>query len=383
MVVIETETRPQRRATPYLDRQIPLPARRRLDTTPRWWLVAIFSALMLVKVFLVLVIVLLACILVHELGHVLGDLLVGFRFNYIRVGPLRVDRGGRVSWLWTWRGLTSGATSSYPVSRSGLRWKRFTSVAAGPAANFGAAYFASKILPENNSILAGACFFFVGLSSLFGLINMLPFGTAEPVSDGLQLWILLFSKKRRDRLLLILGFVADAKRGDLQTLDKYELLEQSSSIKDGSIQELVTNWLAYVKTAAAKDFDSAGLYLENCLAASSSATQELRSDLIVEAARFQALRRCRTDLAREWLNLEISGKVRPRRFFPEAVVLYREGCFRDSLAKTEEGLSLLGTRRDRGALNEVKALEGLRNKLRQHGSSNDRDEILLSFEKAD
>jgi hypothetical protein len=45
----------------------------------------------------------------------------------------------------------------------------------------------------------------------------------------------------------------------------HKFLNQSTSVHDGSGQQIVANWLAYAKALEAKNFDDAALYLENCL----------------------------------------------------------------------------------------------------------------------
>jgi hypothetical protein len=349
--------------TPCLDRRIPLPVPARTDAELKWWQLTLLSALLLVKLFFVLYAVLLLCILVHELGHLVAGALVGFRFMYIRVGPLRIEHTGKVSWRWTWRALTSGTTGSYPVSQWGVRWRLFASVAGGPAANLVSAFFVYMLLPDGRSFLIVVGFFFVGLSSLIGVINLLSFRGGDPIPDGMQLWILLFSRKRRERLILILSFLSDAKRGDLKSFVDHRFLDQSTSVRDDSSQQIVANWLAYAKALGAENFDDAALYLENCLTASSAAKQELRESLIVEAARFQALRRNRPDLARQWLDLNSSGKPKARRFFPEAIVLYRENRQEEALGKIEEGLAFLREISDVAMRSEEEALEKLKNNL--------------------
>ena len=348
--------------TPCLDRLIPLPPPRRIDSRLKWWQLSLLSALLLVKLFFVLYTVLLLCILVHELGHLLAGTLVGFRLIYIRVGPLRIEHTGRLSWHWTWRALTSGATASYPVSQWGVRWRLFADVAGGPAANLASAFLVHMLLPDGSSVLIGAGFLFVGLSTLIGVMNLLSFRSGEPVPDGLQLWILLFSRKRRERLIFLLSFLSDFKRGDSRSFVDHKFLNQSTSVRDGSSQQTIADWLSYTKALEAKSFDDAALHLENCLTASSAAKKELREDLIVEAARFQALRRNRPDLARQWLDLGCSGP-KPRRFFPEAIVLYRENRKEEALAKIEEGLAVYREMPSGPTRPDEQALEKLKNSL--------------------
>ena len=94
--------------------------------------------------------------------------------------------------------------------------------------------------------------------------------------DGLKIWILIFTRKRRDRMLLLLTFAADARRGDRQAFMADNRVEPSTLIIDGSCEQVVTNWLAFYKAMAAKDHEVAGQCLENCLVAASSVTAEPR-----------------------------------------------------------------------------------------------------------
>jgi hypothetical protein len=297
----------------------------------------------LIKTFFVIVALWVLSVLVHELGHLVGGLLIGFRFNYIRIGPLRIERSGKFNWRWSWRFLGGGATSALPVSRSALRWRLFLFVAAGPAASLACALYVFKIMPRNNSMGAAVGLGFVVISTLMGFTNLLPLQRKGTMLDGLKLWILLFSKRRRERLIFLLTFVADAKKGDLKSFMEDGALEQSSLIKDASSEEVVANWLAYAKATAQKDYGLAAACLERCLVASSTTTQDLREVLIIEAAKYQALRRGRPDLAREWLALEDSRRARPGRFVAEALILYRENQFDGALAKVEEALASIET----------------------------------------
>ena len=278
-------------------------------------------------------------VLIHEVGHLLGGLLVGFRFNYIRVGPLTIDRSGKITQHWTWHDLASGLTLATPVSGTGLRWRYCLHIAAGPAANLITAFCAFKIMPRNNSLsVAVGLAIFLG-STFMGLVNLFPARVRTQMLDGLKIWILLFTRKRRDRMLLLLTFSADARRGKHQAFMADSSLEPSSQIIDGSGEQVATNWLAFYKATAAKDHELAGRCLENCLVAASSVTADPREELTIEAARFQALQRKRPDLARHWLAQENSGKPNPRRLLVEALISYRESQFELAQTQVDEGLA--------------------------------------------
>lgn len=139
-------------------------------------------------------------------------------------------------------------------------------------------------------------------------------------------------------MLLLLTYSSDVRRGELKAFMADSSLEPSSQIIDGSGEQVATNWLAFYKATAAKDNELAARYLENCLVAASSVGADPREELTIEAARFQALRRRRYDLARQWLAQENSGKPNPRRLLVEALISYRENQFELVQAKVEEGL---------------------------------------------
>ena len=373
------EARPALSATPCLDRQIPLPPRNSADSELRWWHFALIFAVLLVKTFFVLFTSYVLVVLVHELGHLVAGSLVGLRFNYIRIGPLRVERSGKMSWQWTWRALLSGATSSLPVARTALRWRLCIFVAGGPAANLVCAFYGFKIMPKDNSMGAAVGMALVGISTLIGFTNLLPIQRDGQMRDGLQIWILLFGKKRRERLIFILTFLADLKRGDSTSFLTSAALEQASSVMDGSGQQVAVSWLAYAKATSAKEYETAALHLENCLITSPATTPDFREEIIIEAAQFQAVRRKRPDLAREWLALERSGKIRLRRFQAEALVLYRENQCEQALAKAEEGLATIesvpeGTKRNV----EEEALRNLRDVLQKHRTGEPDRDVMLS-----
>jgi len=310
-----------------------------VDRELRWWQLALIAAVLLIKTFFVLAAVWMFLVLIHELGHLFGALLVGFRFNYIRVGPLRIERSGKISLQWTRHNLASGMTGAGAVSRRALKWRFCLYLFAGPIANLIVAFCAFKIMPRSNS-LAAAVGLAVFLGSTFmGLVNLFPARAGAQMLDGLKIWILLFTRKRRDRLLLLLTFAADARRGDVKSFLADNSVEPSSLITDGSDQQVAANWLGFYKATAAKDYELAGRCLENCLVAASSVSADPREELTIEAAQYQALRRQRPDLARQWLAQEDSGKPSPRRVLVQALIAYREDQFELAQTRIEDGLA--------------------------------------------
>ena len=81
------------------------------DLFPSRWTVAAMVSLGLMAI-----LVAFAAVAVHELGHVLGGLCAGFRFNSLRIGPLRIHRGFRISQYRGWGAWLGGAAQVIPIA---------------------------------------------------------------------------------------------------------------------------------------------------------------------------------------------------------------------------------------------------------------------------
>jgi hypothetical protein len=330
-----------RSETPYLDREIPLPLPAAGRRRPRWWHIVLFTMGLFLEIFRIVFSLWMFSVLIHELGHLVVGILVGEQFNYIRVGPIQVNRSWRISWHWTRHAVLTGATSTLPVTRSGLRWKLFFTTLAGPATNIAASVLAFEVMPRYGSRYEGISMLFVLVSGFIGVVNL--FSSAEhqgTMSDGLRMWVLLFDKRRRERLISIIVLIADVKQGKkIESLDTYGAGE-GLRVRDGSVQQAVANWVAFMR---ANREESGSQYLESCLAASSAIGPDFRNLLILEAARFQATQRKQCELAREWLALADSTKPSFSRFFAEAVILQHENRLQQAMAVVEDALRFVET----------------------------------------
>ena len=298
-------------------------------------------------------------ILIHELGHVVGGLLFGFRFKYIRIGPVRIDRSRKITWHLSRSEVASGDAGVSPTSDTGIRWRFCAFLASGSIANFTTSFLTFRLMPRDNS-LAAALDIAIFLGSAFmGVVNLLPLRVAGQMTDGFKIFILLFTKARKERFLHILKFVAESNRGTCNTSS--EEVHPALLIQDGSEHQVVASLLAYSAALRAKDYELAARSLESCLVAAGSVKSDLREELIINAAQYQVVRRKRPDLAREWLAERESGCRSPRRFFAEALILHHEDQFDLAHEKIDEGLeqiSSLPEGTDRAALE--KALRALK-----------------------
>jgi hypothetical protein len=346
-----TADRVKTSTTPYLDRLKPLPPRNPGFSEFKSWQIVLFLLGLILKVFRVFYGLSVLIILVHEVGHVLGGLLVGDKFDWIRIGPLKIQRAGKFRWTWNWGTVFTGSTRTLPVSRTGLRWKLLISTLAGPAANLASAWLIFLTVPQNDSMTAAIGKLFVAGSVVVAFVNLIPVQRRGTMNDGMRAWVLLFRKHHRERLISLVGFVADAKQGVVKESQQGRSLERLSTLGDASADDVFANYAAYTTQ---KDLEAAAQYLESCLAKCSAADPEFREELIVEAAKHQILRRSRPDLAREWLTLDKSGKPRLNRYFAEALILLEEKRLEEAIAKVEEALVFI-EKTPEGALRERQA----------------------------
>jgi hypothetical protein len=209
---------------------------------------------------------------------------------------------------------------------------------AGPVANLLSVFLVWNVMPKDDSFPAALGALFVAGSAFCGIINLLPLQPNGVMNDGMTLWALLFSRSRRERLVSIVTLVADLKQG--KTIKSFEgySLNKWAAVTDGTNQQVVANWIAYHQT---QDPAVEAHHLENCLAASPTTTPAFRDQLIVEAARYQIMRRNRADLARQWLALDESGQVDTDRLEIDALVLQAEDEFPEAIGKVDEALKHL------------------------------------------
>src|SRR5258708_3407886 len=112
-----------------------------------------------------------AAIAFHEAGHVLAGSLAGFRFRYVGVGPIEMDRSLRFSRRESVENAGLGRAVFFPVEMKDRPFGCIGMTLGGPAANLISGWFVLA-LPVQKSVMAGA---FVAASFYLGTVNLLPF----------------------------------------------------------------------------------------------------------------------------------------------------------------------------------------------------------------
>ena len=142
----------------------------------------------------------------HECGHALAAVSVGFRLKALAIGPLVFSmKAGTHRVRFDWRGLLllGGHTGAVPVSPRGLRVKQAIVIAAGPFTSL----LAGGVLLGVSFLVPGTAMAnlwpLVAMGSVIGfyvgLINLLPLGYC----DGTMLFHLLLCTRRGEELMAL------------------------------------------------------------------------------------------------------------------------------------------------------------------------------------
>ncbi len=305
--------------TPYLDRKLRLPRANPGYRRIRPWQTAVILAVFVLKTPLEIYLLVLAVIFFHEAGHSLAALLVGLQFDDIRVGPLGVDRYREVSWNWNWWPIMTGHAGMLPRGGSLLPLRLAVFIAAGPIVNAATGVLILRLMPKGDSALTGFVELFAAISFLVAFVNLIPLQRSGFSSDGMRLWMLMFTRKR-ERWIFLLERQAAIKRGEDVPEVQTEMIP--TAVADGTSDHVHANWVAYLAANGKGDYQLAAQHLETCLSMCSTATPDFREELILAAARFQAMIRKRADLAWEWLSTGNPNKSKTNRACTEAVILF-------------------------------------------------------------
>jgi len=138
-----------------------------------------------------------AAVVLHECGHLLAGLSVGFRFRRVRIWKLQIDSSWRVSWCLLNKYDPLGETRFFADSMCSRPLKAAVMVFAGPLANL-ISGSALLILPIHKSLISRS---FIAISFILVLVNLIPPPAAEGGihSDGYLLLTLLRRRAKYER----------------------------------------------------------------------------------------------------------------------------------------------------------------------------------------
>ena len=274
-----------------------------------------------------------AAIAVHEAGHVLAGSFVGFRFRYVTVGPIEMDRSFRFSRRASVENVGLGWAVFFPAEMKNRPFGCIAMLLAGPMANLVSGCLILA-LPFQKSIMAGV---FIAASFYLGAVNMLPFYTKTGMSDGLRILSILFKRRSHECRLALAQLWDQIKAGiEHETLSP-ALVEEATAVRYRSILTVVAHSIAYSRAYYQKKDALAADHLESCLASSGWATPGIRYALMADAAIFQVERRHRVDLAELWLaDVPIDDSTKKYRLRAEGAILQARGDFEAAVRKITE-----------------------------------------------
>ena len=254
-------------------------------------------------------------LVVHEIGHLLAGLAVGFRFSLFAIGPLLIERTPLGPIRLAWNRVPSffgGAAATLPTSVHSLRWRLAAVVAGGPFASAllaaGAAVALSFLSMPHGPLRAELAWVRL-LSAAIFLGTAVPVPNGPFVTDGMR--ILRISKRGPvgDRELSLLTLTALELAGVRPRDWDGSLCAQGLAVRDGSIFESQMHLYSYMQALDSGTLDAAKVSLDAALAVSSGLAAFARAPCLVEAAYFEAAHRGDATRAREFL-----GKVKPGAF---------------------------------------------------------------------
>jgi hypothetical protein len=297
------------------------------ELVPAHWTVARIASLALMAL-----LVAFAVVSVHETGHVLGGLCAGFRFNSLRIGPLIIHRGFRISLCRQLAAWLGGAAQMIPVSSDRLAARALALVCAGPAASLLSAC-AVLLLPSRGPAL----WLFALASAVGGLADLAPFRTRVIVSDGARIWMLLRHRAEGERWLALLRLGADLAAGIPPQSLAADYVSKAIAVEDHSADAVTAHAIAYSVAFHQHRDVEAGHMLETCLRLSSTVAPAVREALMSDAAVFLARRRKRPDLAEQWLaGMPATTPPSWLRSRAEAAVLEARGDIVGAVGKLDE-----------------------------------------------
>lgn len=234
-------------------------------------------------------------ILAHEVGHVIGGRLAGFRFALLVAGPLRVERDsatGRIrAGLNRELSLAGGIAGSLPTDTHALPRRLGLMVAGGPGASFLLTGIAATLLsgPARHAppLLTTLLGIMLIISCGLGVVTLIPMRFSGFASDGARLLRLVRGGPDAKREAAVLAIVALSTAGTAPRDWPAETVRDATDMRDGSSDECMANLLAYSRAMDLGDTAGARAALHRALELAGEYPTAFVPALMAEAAFFE------------------------------------------------------------------------------------------------
>jgi hypothetical protein len=284
----------------------------------------------------------------HELGHVGGGALVGFRFARLVVGPLQVTRGEgnlRVSYSSNW--LIGGASTTAPADDRDLRRRMALMIGGGPLVSSLLVVLALLLAYLFRQALAdwlrGMPFiWFVIIAPLSAMASIWPFRIQGSMTDGALLLALRKGGPQAERLAMLWALGGASAAGVRPRDCNPAWLRRALALSDGAAEEASANYYAYFRALDEGQPGQAAACLDRTLALWPQLSPLWYNHYTLEAAYFEARYGRDAAVARAWLDQPRMGLAVPShtRLRAKAAVLLAEGRYAEACAAAERGLAL-------------------------------------------
>ena len=238
-------------------------------------------------------------IAVHELGHLIGGMGVGFKFYAVQVGPFRISRTRtkfkfETNWVMT---LMGGQAVCYPVHIENLKTRALWYFAGGPLASLisGAAallvVIASGLFESEFSgieLIDLLLLIFGGMSIMIGLLTLIPTRMMGMPSDGARIFPLLMGQQVATRDLALLAIFGISHSGVRPRDWAPELIADALSHPEENLFGAVAHGSAYSYEFDQGNYDAARAHLQRALDAVETQNMTYRPALMTEAVYFEA-----------------------------------------------------------------------------------------------
>jgi hypothetical protein len=333
-----------------------------------------FSTAQTVATVVLVLLMYLLCIAAHELGHVLGGRLGGFRLLLFIAGPFRLERTptGFRAGLNRSIMLAGGLAAMTPVGLRHLRQRTLLMVAGGPvlslmvAAQFLALYQAmSPALFSAGAAfpaqLAGILLLAIGLGSmLIGVVTLIPGRAGGFYSDGARMLRLMRTGDDTEREVALIALTGISMAGTRPRDWDADLVARGAGIRDSGPFEVLGRQLAYAHALDRGDVAAARAHLEAALVHMNQLPKGARGSLLLAAATFFALHDGDAERARAFLSQSRHGLLAAphQRQVAQAAVRLAAGDVEGARSAAAEVQRLAATAIDQGGATLDVALAG-------------------------
>ncbi len=241
-----------------------------------------------------------AAIAVHELGHLAGGALVGFKTNALAIGGFVFFKSGR---HWSFRFDRRRWVGGFflPASTVDFQPDRYIwMIAAGPLASLTLTAVCGGISVQHGSGLwnwTGSLFW---VSLFFTVLTLIPFSSGLNKSDGKRLWVLWRSPEQARSWVALLALQTEEARGLRPREWHPNLVEQLMRIEAEAGEYGYSQLMLFYRRLDEGDESAALEHLENALAGSKRGGKAFQHVVFLEAACASASIRKRSDQARTW-----------------------------------------------------------------------------------